>query len=574
MYQESEYANGLLMFAYGSLPYLTTTTTDIATDDACTNEISSALLKMATGSWSSLESPTPISQWDACLTGVQYVNKFFTVVEKVKWTPSSTSKQMMFVDRLKGESFALRAIFYYHLLQAHGGYANDGELYGVPLFTDPLDPSSDFNMKRAPFSECVDRIFQDCDSAMALLPFDYQNADSLAQIPDKYLRDSVNRAELSGYNSIFGQNLKGRISGRIVEVVKAQTALLAASPAFRDGNSDKSAIAAELCANVIKNNKDGLDPTGHLDWYSSTYKNMIDANVPEVIWRTDRSQDNNQEKAQFPPSLFGNGRVNPSQNLVDAFPMNNGLPITDPNSGYDPKNPYKNRDLRLKNTIIYNGVEFHKNVIYTGENMAYGSKNDEFDDNIQYNNRSTRTGYYLKKLLREDVSANPSSPAQQKHIYPRMRYTEIYLAYAEAMNDAYGPDDNRFGVGSAREIIRQIRQRAGIGKNEFGQDLPGGDQYIDKCDQKMMTELIRNERRLELCFENKRFWDLRRWNLPLNEGIKGMKVTRSNPDDPDSPLIYTVIDVESRDFKDYQCYGPIPNGEILKWSNLQQNKGW
>jgi hypothetical protein len=87
-----------------------------------------------------------------------------------------------------------------------------------------------------------------------------------------------------------------------------------------------------------------------------------------------------------------------------------------------------------------------------------------------------------------------------------------------------------------------------------------------------MTNLIRNERRLELCFENKRFWDMRRWMLPLNETVKGMKIDRNNET---NVLTYSVIDVEERHFDNsYQCYGPIPKSEVLKWSNLVQNKGW
>lgn len=584
---ESEYANGLMMYGYGSLPYLTSTQTDIATDDAVTNEITSNLVNLATGTWAAddAHNPYPINQWDRCLSGIQYVNKFLTLVEDVKWTPSSLSRMQMFIDRLKGESFALRAILYSALLQSHGGYADDGILYGVPLFTKPLDPSSDYNMPRALFSDCIKQIFEDCDSAMALLPADYKDINDTLSIPLKY---RLLNAGISGYNSVFGLSSRNRISGRIAQVVKAQAALLAASPAFRDQSGVTSAKAAELCADVLSDagGVNAFDPTGHLDWYSSTYKNLIDATVPEVIWRTDRSLDNTQERAQFPPSLSGNGRVNPSQNLVDAFPMNNGLPITDPNSGYDPQNPYKNRDMRLSNCIIYNGAKFKTNAILTGVNMAYGAKNDEFEDNLQKVERSTRTGYYLKKLLREDAGANPSSPINQRHIYPRMRYTEIFLAYAEAANDAFGPkgysttyrdkNDKPFTL-TAYDVIKLIRERAGIGSDEYGRPLTGGDQYLSQIqnDKEKMTELIRNERRLELCFENKRFWDLRRWKMPLNETVRGMKVERSNAEDPDSPLKYTVFDVEKRDYDNsYQHYGPIPRGEVLKWSNLKQNKGW
>ena len=85
-----------------------------------------------------------------------------------------------------------------------------------------------------------------------------------------------------------------------------------------------------------------------------------------------------------------------------------------------------------------------------------------------------------------------------------------------------------------------------------------------------MRELIRNERRLELCFENHRFWDLRRWNANLTEAAKGVKITTGT----DGKLVYTPIEVEARDYKDYMIYGPIPYSEVLKWSSLQQNDGW
>ena len=84
-----------------------------------------------------------------------------------------------------------------------------------------------------------------------------------------------------------------------------------------------------------------------------------------------------------------------------------------------------------------------------------------------------------------------------------------------------------------------------------------------------MRELIRNERRIELCFENRRFWDLRRWKANLNEGAKGMQI-----DKVDGALVYKVIPVEARSYKDYMYHGPVPYGEVIKWSNLQQNQGW
>ena len=574
MYEESKYADGLLMYGYGRLPYLTTTQTDIATDDAVTNNQFNSYKLMAEGAWQS--DNNPMSQWDNCKDGIQYINLFLTKVEKVKWAPSAVSKQQMFIDRLKGEAFGLRAILYYYLLQAHGGYADDGVLYGVPLLTTPEDGSSDFNQPRATFAECVQQIFADCDSAMALLPYDYENISTDAEIPAKY---KAIGAYLTSYNLVFGSKASGLLSAKVAEATKAQVALLAASPAFRDQSGVTSAEAATLCANVLKRigGMEGFDKTGNKDWFQSAFKSMIETVAnPEILWREDRQKNASQERENFPPTLYGNGRVNPSQNLVDAFPMRSGRPITDPASGYNPNDPYAKRDPRLADNILYNGRTLRKSEIITG---TYPKINDkgiaEYDDNLNYRSTSTRTGYYLLKLLRDDVSPLSSSIIEQQHIYPRIRYTEIFLAYAEAANDAWGPKADPMGVGfTAYDVIKAIRERAGLATDEIGMPLPEGDTYLEECanDQAKMTTLIRNERRLELCFENKRFWDLRRWMMPLNETVKGMKIDRN---EETGELTYTVINVEERKYDNsYQCYGPIPKGEVLKWSNLKQNKGW
>ena len=573
MYEESKYAHGLQIYGYARLPYITTTQTDVATDDAVTNLKTSNYLNMATGTWAA--DNNPMSQWDNCKDGIQYVNLFLSKVDKVKWAPSAVSKQQMFVDRLKGEAFGLRALFYYYLLQAHGGYADDGKLYGVPLLTVAEDGSSDFNQARAPFADCVKQCFADCDSAALLLPADYEDVNSNEEIPAKY---QALGAERSGYNLVFGARSKGLLSAKVADAIKAQVALLAASPAFREQSGVTSAEAATYCAAALKRigGMEGFDPTGHT-WYKN--KSKLDpkaSEMPEILWRQDRSNDNSQEKEHFPPTLYGNGRVNPSQNLVDAFPMVNGRPISDPLSGYDPQDPYANRDPRLDNIVIYHGTTFKSTVILTGINMP--NENNEMNDNLDKIDTSTRTGYYLKKLLRDDVSVNPSSQSVQYHVYPRIRYTEIFLAYAEAANDAWGPDADPTGVGfTAYDVIKAIRERGGLGQvyDSTGKIIP--DEYLEesKSDKQKMTQLICNERSIELCFENNRFWDLRRWLMPLNESVKGMKIEKINPDQEDSPLKYTVIDVEDRKYDNsYQLYGPIPRGEVLKWSNLKQNKGW
>ena len=572
MVQETDYVYGLLIYAYNRLPYVTTTRTDVATDDAVTNSQGDQTYKnMATGQWTA--DNNPMTQWDACKDGVQYVNIFLKYVNDVNWAKSAESKQQMFIDRLTGEALGLRAIFYYHLLQAHAGYDTEGNLLGVPLLTEPEDGSSNYNQPRASFADIVKQIFSDCDQAAKLLPDQYKDIADVEEITknkDKYKELGV---QMAGYNLVFGDMAKGLVSGKVVEAVKAQTALLAVSPAYRDKSEVSLDDAAKICAAVL----DGVefDEEGN-HWYNNKEKLKSNKNImPEILWREDYNKaDASQESENFPPSLHGSGKVNPTQNLVDAFPMANGYPITDSRSNYDASDPYANRDPRLADDVIYNGVQFKSTEIITGQYASATPGIGNLDNIDNPSGQATRTGYYLKKLLREDAgpTAASATATSQPHIFPRIRYTELFLAYAEVANEAWGPNsDGGTGIGTAKDIIQKIRKRGGIGKDDNGDYQ--GDPYLNECaDSKdKMRELIRNERRIELCFENKRFWDLRRWKMPLDEAAKGVLISKND----DGSLKFTLLPtVEERKYEPYQNYGPIPNSEVLAWSELKQNAGW
>lgn len=570
--QETDYVYGLLIYGYNRLPYIRVTTTDVATDDAVTRVEDDNYKKMAQGTWTS--DNNPMTQWNACKDGIQYVNYFLKYVNDVNWAQSAKSKQQMFIDRLTGEALGLRAIFYYHLLVAHAGYDNDGNLLGVPLLTEPEDGSSDYNQPRAPFADCVKQIFSDCDAAAALLPDQYKDIDDIENITKNKKKYMDLGVQLTGYNLVFGNMARNLVSGKVVEAVKAQTALLAASPAYRSQSGVSSAEAAKICADVLKNVE--FDENGN-HWYNDVTKLSSSASVmPEILWRADWDKAScAQETDNFPPSQNGHGKINPTQNLVDAFPMANGYPITDSRSGYDANDPYANRDPRFEDDIIHDGSIFKGATIITG---TYGDEKNK--DNINNSgSEHSLTGYYMKKLLRDDAgpSAGSTSGANQPHIFPRIRYTELFLAYAEAANDAWGPKTDGAGLGlSAYDVIKMIRKRGGIGKDANGDYQ--GDPYLDECagDQTKMRDLIRNERRIELCFENKRFWDIRRWQLPLAETAKGVQVDIIDATGSAVPgnLKYIILNVEPRQFESYQNFGPIPNSEVLQWSELKQNKGW
>ena len=547
IYSDPFYAEGILMNAYTRLPTNGYSFSEVATDDAVTNDKFSPLLNMATGSWSAANNP--IDQWNNSYSAIMYINLFLKEVDSVNWSSTSKDVRVLFNDRLKGEAYGLRALFMLNLLRAHAGYSASGELLGVPIITEALEPDSDFSKPRNIFDQCMEQIYTDLTEAEKYLPLDYGNI-AAAQLPAKY-----NGMAVADYNRVFGNFSRQRVSARIVKAIRAKAALLAASPAYNSqGNTSKWETAADYAGEVLKLNGglNGLDPQGGL-FYTATNVNPLNLETgidqKEMLWRGSIVQNNNLERNNFPPTLFGNGRVNPTQNLVDAFPMANGYPISDPASGYAATDPYANRDPRLKNYILLNGGTMSNKTIWT-------KSDNPTNDAVNVLPTSTRTGYYLRKLMREDVNLNPTSTSTQKHYPVHIRYTEIFLAYAEAANEAWGPEGTgSFGY-SARNVIAAIRKRAGIMQP---------DNYLASIITKEdMRKLIRNERRLELSFEDFRFWDLRRWKENLTEQAKGVLITNNT---------YNVQPVESRQYSDFMYYGPIPLTEALK-ANLQQNKGW
>lgn len=552
MYDDPEFATGLLYTAYNRLPTSGWNFSEMATDDAVSSDETHAFYEVATGQWAA--NNNPLNEWTRSKAAIQYLNLMLTEVDKVTYSADSATNTM-FRDRIKGEAYGLRALFMYHLLQSHGGLSG-GELLGVPIILEPEGSDADFALPRANFEASMQQLYADIEKAIALLPVDYRDISNETEIPDKYLEME---AATDGYNRVFGNIASLRMTERIALAVRSKAALLAASPAFSQGNSTIWEDAANYAAEVLKLNGGigGLAPNG-VSWFANTAD--IDAlgsgvNPAEILWRTNLpGTSTDLEEDNYPPTLFGNGLVNPTQNLVDAFPMANGYPISDPASEYDPANPYENRDPRLQQFIVVNQSALGPNDA-TIVTAATGGTND----GLNQVETSTRTGYYMRKLLREDVNLDPNSVNGQRHIKPHIRYTEIYLNYAEAANEAWGPMGTGANAFSAYDVIQAIRQRAGIGTDN-------GDAYLEsvKSDQIAMRELIRNERRLELSFEGFRFWDLRRWNEDLTAPAMGVRIVNG---------AYEIIPVESRVFSDYMIYGPLPQSEVLKFG-LEQNTGW
>jgi hypothetical protein len=553
-------AEGLLLYGYTRLPSGSISLLDAATDDAVSNDKANSYLRMATGEWTA--SFNPVEQWTACLTGIQAVNHFLTVVDNVPWRSSSPFVNALYIRRFKGEAYGLRALLKFHLLLTIAGEGANGVMLGIPIMDDFLENNADFNIPRANFATSVANIYADIDRALRLLVLDYGDISNASELPVELTpemigTDADGNPLLINYNIVFGEYGKQRISGRIIRALRARLALMTASPAFNKDNDPQLWIqAAEYAGELVQSvgGANGLDPNGHRFFLRSVINAVnLQNDQPEMIWRASKFTSNDREKEFFPPLHFGKGRLNPTQNLVNAFPMQNGYPITDNNSGYDANDPYAGRDPRLNMYIMYNGSQYKGQTVRTGTGGRENAK-----DSIA---TSTRTGYYLKKMLVEEVNLTPTATSVENHYEVRFRYTEIFLAYAEAANEAWGPDGKGAFTFSARDLVRAIRRRAGIRTN---------DAYLNGISSKDdMRALIRNERRLELCFEGFRFWDLRRWGSNLNETAGGVNITGSG-----NATSYQYVDVETRRYQDYMNAGPVPLQELIKYNNLIQNKGW
>jgi len=512
---------------------------EAATDDAVNNQLDNGFKRMALGELNAQFNPA--SRWNN-YESVLWVNKFLEIIEagEIVWSPNEEINEMFYL-RMEGEALALRGLHHYYALQAHAGVGTSGELLGVPYITEFIEADGNFNIPRLSFEATVEAIMADFDAALALLPTDY--GLSQGDVDSWYAG-----FEFNNYDVVNGALYNLRISGRIVKALKARLALFAASPSFLNdqGYYNRAATDASEVLNTI-GGVSGLSASG-VDYYTTYNLSTTD----EMIWRGSIPDglSSGIESRMFPPSVNGRGEINPTQNFVDAFPMQSGFPATTAN-GYDPQNPYANRDPRLDKFVVLNGTSFGGGTINTG----VGGGIDRLDSIPEF---STKTGYYLKKLLHPQVRLNDdgSSVGQRRYdVY--FRYTELFLIFAEAANEVGGPDQQINGL-TPRSVIAAIRARAGITQP---------DNYLASIStREAMRELIRNERRLELSFEGHRFWDLRRWGVSLNETVGGLFFDGTN--------YIELPSVENRNYPSFATYMPIPNDETLRFPELEQNSGW
>ena len=421
-------------------------------------------------------------------------------------------------NRLIAELKFIRAYRYQDLIRNYGGVILMGD--NVYYLSDDLQDDKLFT--RSSLQDCMDYVLAQLDEAAAGLPLD-------------------NDATW----------LMGRATKGAALALKSRLTLYGASPLYNTGSWQDAVTAAQA---VI-----GL---GKYSLFTGGYRELFfDANNSETIFArlyTRNAGHTHLEIANGPNSYGGWGGNLPLQNLVDDYEMDNGKSITDNESGYDPQKPYENRDPRFYATILYNGASYRGSTI---ETFTPGGK-DSKDGPDNWN--TSKTGYYLKKFMNDAYPLqNPWGNAGFQPWY-YLRYAEVLLNFAEASNEANGADVVPSGASlSARTAVNLVRQRAGM------PDLEAG------ISKDAMREAIRYERRVELAFEEHRFYDVRRWKIAdvtENEPASGISVTKNG----DGSFQYsTKVALDGRAFSDKMYWLPIPRSEIQASNNkIAQNPGY
>ncbi|MGX5691378.1 RagB/SusD family nutrient uptake outer membrane protein [Arcticibacter tournemirensis] len=455
-------------------------------------------------------------------TGIRKTNLFIEHVASSGILPENeeneegTNNLARQIQRSKGQAFFLRALFHFELVKRYGA---------IPLVTRVIGETEDSNLPRNTYQECVDQIVRDCDSAITLLPL---------------------------WTGSWTNSNKGRATQTAAMALKSRMLLYAASPLNNpSGDQAKWRLAADAANQLIAVNKHKLHSS-----YSQIFLFGQAAYNDEVIFASRANNRNDIEQNNAPISYSGaKGRLNPTQEIVDAFETKNGTAPSE-------TNPALNRDPRFDLVIVYNGKSFKNVAVQT----YVGGK-----DGLNLIVNATRTGYYMKKFMNEGaVTWNVPTPTNSRRPWVLFRYAEILLNYAEAVNELVGPDvlpaaspgAPAFTL-TARQAVNLIRDRTGI-KMPL---IPLGQS------QDQMRERIKRERRIELCFEGYRFYDVRRWKegeTYFNKPVTGMQIVKN----ADNTFSYQRFTVENRVFQAKNYWFPFSINDINRQPALTQNPGY
>lgn len=511
------------------------------------------------GAWSASYGSFSNDDWDMYWKAIRACYKFINNIDKVP-----NDAQYNYDDKKravrKAEARFLLAWNYAELVKEFGG---------VPLLTSEVNDISPSNelltLPRETYDTCVQFILDQCDEAAEVLPKEWTGVDY------------------------------GRVTKGAALALKSRVLLFAASPLWNNPekpedspfrgayNKNKWELAARAAAQV-------LEMTDVYDLLPIEEVFLTRVNKEFIFARMQQPQSY-VTGLSFPPAFykqvsFGNGGLNQvTYNMIKEYEIlkdGKAYEITDEASGYDPQNPYKNRDPRFYRDCLYNGSKVLDKVAdfgVSGDGVAHkGTYNDSYEgpmDTYVYSikfadptlkiNWQTSLWYYG-----EGVAAN----------YPYMRFAEIYMNYAEAMNEAFGPEVDGLGNGkTALWALNKVRTRASYPedpKYTNYQGLKGSMPPVPSgLSQDEMRDRIRKERRIEFSYEEFRFWDVRRWKIPVEELVEiYAQIPTWYMVDGERQVRYKIVKTETRGMDEKMYRMPIPESQLFANKNLVQNPGW
>ena len=452
-----------------------------------------------------------------CYEGIRAANWF------LEYTANGKGEEMMAMNRdivndrpnyerdlenlhyYQAEAHIARAYYYAELIKHYGG---------VPVVESQYEAGK--YIQRSSYEDVVEYIVKEIDNYKDALAVDW-----------------------SSYSE-----RNGRFTLGAALAIKARVLLYAASPLHNpDGDVEKWKRAAAAAYDLISNDRlvYSLDSD-----YGAYFQGNRSLTSSETIYVVRRGTSNDPERHNYPIATQGGASgVTPTHDLVEAYEYLSGYDMSNPD-------PYADRDPRLAASIVTNGSTWNGRTI----NQSAGGSDDQSAAN------ASRTGYYLKKFLTDNLNLTQGATAQ--HNWVAYRYGEVLLNYAEAMNEAYGPDSYGDGYAlTAREAVQIVRDRAST-------LLPA----VTASSKGDFRAAVKHERRVELAFEDHRYWDLLRWKDAmdvLNKPVHGVKVEGSES----AGWRYTTVVVAERKFLERNYYMPFTRSEVENsHGTLTQNSGY